>query len=194
ALDTSFNSTGTQPGFNIFDVTGKNLNDNANGLAIDRDGRIVVVGEIGTAGAEGAEVARLIGTVEKPRNLLVGGAANGTAVAFASDQATGQYNTTPFFNGNPLGTFAGNVRVAVGDVNGDGFEDGIAVTGPGPAIRFAVVSGKDGTTVLVPPTAPFAGSEGFTGGGFVASADIDQDGRAEIIVTPDRGGGPRVTV
>jgi hypothetical protein len=47
---------------------------------------------------------------------------------------------------------------------------------------------------VIPPTSPFAGSEGFTGGGFVSAADIDHDGRAEIIVSPDQGGGPRVTV
>ena len=36
-------------------------------------------------------------------------------------------------------------------------------------------------TLLVGPTAPFAGSESFTGGGFVAAADLDHDGRAAIM-------------
>ena len=34
----------------------------------------------------------------------------------------------------------------------------------------------------------------FIGGGFVAAADFDGDGRSEFIVTPDQGGGPRVSI
>jgi hypothetical protein len=40
--------------------------------------------------------------------------------------------------------------------------------------------------------APF--EAGFTGGVFVAAGDIDGDGRADVVVTPDQGGGPRVRV
>ena len=85
------------------------------------------------------------------------------------------------------------MRAATGDVNGDGTADIVLVTGPGTPIRYAVVDGKTGGT-LVGPTAPFAGSEDFTGGGFVAAGDVDGDGRAEWVLTPDQGGGPRVTV
>jgi len=191
-IDTGFDSTGTTPGKIVFDL-GAAQADAAFGTVIDNDGRIVMIGSNVTT--FGIEVARLIGTVEKGRHLLVGGATDGTAVAFASDQPTGQYNTSPVFGGSLIAAFfTGSVRVAVGDVNGDGIEDRIGLTGPGAPIRFSVISGKDGATVLVPPTAPFAGSESFTGGGFVSSADLDHDGRAEIIVTPDQGGGPRVTI
>jgi hypothetical protein len=82
--------------------------------------------------------------------------------------------------------------VAVADVNGDGVPDTITVTAPGEPIRVTVVSGVDGTTVLIPAFDPFGGD--FTGGGFVAAADLDGDGWAEFVVTPDRGGGPRVAV
>ena len=91
--------------------------------------------------------------------------------------------------------FAGstvNVRSAVGDVNGDGIDDIIGVTGPGTNIRVAVVSGADNTTVLVAAFDPFGGN--FQGGGFVTAADLDADGKAEFIVSPDQGGGPRVTI
>ena len=99
--------------------------------------------------------------------------------------------------GNPAAPFAGftgSVRSTTADVNGDGTPDTVFVTGPGTPIRFTVVSGASGNAVLVPPTAPFSGSEGFTGGGFVAAADLDGDGRAEMAFTPDQGGGPRVTI
>src|SRR5207244_693137 len=46
---------------------------------------------------------------------------------------------------------------------------------------------------LVSPTDPF-GDATFTGGAFVTAGDMDLDGRAEIVVTPDEGGGPRVVV
>lgn len=84
-----------------------------------------------------------------------------------------------------------SVRSVMADVDGDGVPDTVAVTGPGVPIRLTVLSGKDGS-VLVPPFDPFGGD--FTGGGFVAAADIDNDGRAEFVVTPDEGGGPRVSV
>jgi hypothetical protein len=57
---------------------------------------------------------------------------------------------------------------------------------------MAVVSGKDGS-VLVPPTDPF-GDANFTFGGFVTAGDIDHDGRAEWVVTPELRGGPRVVI
>jgi uncharacterized delta-60 repeat protein len=83
-------------------------------------------------------------------------------------------------------------RVALADVNGDGVRDTINVSGPGKLVRVWVVSGSDPTVLLVPEFAPFGGD--FAGGGFVAAADLDGDGRAEFVVTPDQGGGPRVVV
>src|SRR5581483_11591530 len=48
-------------------------------------------------------------------------------------------------------------------------------------------------SVLVPPTDPF-GDANFTFGGFVTAGDIDHDGWAEWVVTPELRGGPRVVV
>ena len=91
------------------------------------------------------------------------------------------------FNGSTA-----NVRTTTADVNGDGVDDIIAVTGPGTAIRVTVVSGADNTTALVAAFDPFGGN--FQGGGFASAADLDADGKAEFIVTPDQGGGPRVSI
>src|SRR5262249_51625935 len=117
----------------------------------------------------------------------------GSAAVFAPN-GSGQYSVAPTATLNPFGGPAVNVRTAVGDVNGDGVIDTVLVTGAGTPIRFAVVNGMDNTTVLIPPTAPFAGGEDVTGGGFLATADLDGDGRAEVVLCPDRGGGPRVTI
>jgi hypothetical protein len=124
--------------------------------------------------------------------LVVGGAVNGTAPLFAP--SGGQFGTTPVATLAPFGPVASNLRTAMADVNGDGTADTILVTGPGTPIRFAVVSGVDNTTLLVSPSPPFAGSENFAGGGFISAADFDGDGRSEVVVTPDLGGGPRVTI
>jgi len=127
-------------------------------------------------------------------NLAVGGSLNGQALVYLPDSGAPAYNASASATISAFGSISANVRTAVGDVNGDGTEDIILVTGPGTPIRFAVVSGIDNTTLLIPSTAPFAGSESFTGGGFVSSADFDNDGRDEVVVTPDQGGGPRVTI
>ncbi len=133
-----------------------------------------------------------LGAVElQVRPLVVSGRTNGSADVL-SPGAGGQFLATPKATVNPFGTTGANARVAVGDVNGDGIEDTILVTGPGVPLRVAVVSGVDNTTLLVQPFDPFGGD--FLGGGYVAAADLDGDGRAEFVVTPDQGGGPRVSI
>src|SRR5262249_55247264 len=125
--------------------------------------------------------------------LAVSGAPNGSATLYAPDVA-GLYDPTRTATLSPFGGVGVGLRTAVADVDGDGIRDTVCVTGPGTPIRFAVVSGKDNSTVLVAPTAPFAGSESFTGGGVVAGAGIDRGGRSQIVVTPGPGGGARGAV
>jgi hypothetical protein len=100
-------------------------------------------------------------------------------------------------NGAALGSLVafdpsvtGGVRVAAGDVTGDGIPDVIAGAGPGTASRVRVF---DGSTFL--PVRDFVAFEPtFTGGVFVAAGDVDGDGFADLVVTPDESGGPRVRV
>jgi uncharacterized delta-60 repeat protein len=166
-------------------------NDFANGVVLTPTGRIDIVG--GSGSPSNFAAARLIGTVEEGRNLGVAGPLTGGAVEYIPS-GTGIYFTNPSFTLAPFGAFSGNVRTAIGDVNGDGVQDTVVVSGPGISVRFAVVSGVDNKTLLVPPTAPFAGSTDFTGGCFVSVGDFDGDGHAEIVVTPDQGGGSRVSI
>ncbi|MBX9628728.1 MAG: FG-GAP-like repeat-containing protein [Gemmataceae bacterium] len=188
-FDPGFNPAGPIPGFNRFDF-GANAAEFAGAGTITPQGRVVIAGSDTTAG--GARAARLIGTVEKAPPLAAGGSTDGAAAVFTQTFATGQYGGAAAATVAAFGTTAVNARTATGDVNGDRVPDTIVVTGPGTGVRFAVVSGVDNTTVLIPPTDPFGG--GFTGGGFVAAGDFDNDGRAEVIVTPDQGGGPRVVI
>jgi hypothetical protein len=87
-------------------------------------------------------------------------------------------------------TFTGGVRVATADVNNDGTPDVIAGTGPGRATLVRIFDGRSGAQIG--QIAPF--EVAFTGGVFVAAGDINRDGFAEIVVSPDEGGGPRVQV
>jgi hypothetical protein len=88
------------------------------------------------------------------------------------------------------GGFQGGVRVAVGDVNGDGVSDIITAPGPGGGPDVRVLDGRTGA-----PIRDFmAYAPGFTGGLYVAAADLNGDGKADIITSPGPGGGPDVRV
>src|SRR5438067_1979201 len=115
---------------------------------------------------------------------------NGTAVAYLP--AGGRFGSSPGLTLSPFGGVPANVRSTSADVNADGTPDLVLATGPGTPVRFAVIDGRDGTTVLVPATDPFGGD--FTGGAFVAAGDLNGDGRAEWVVTPDQGGGPNTVI
>jgi hypothetical protein len=93
-----------------------------------------------------------------------------------------------FFAFDPA--FTGGVRVAVADVTGDRAPDLIAGAGPGGGPRVQVFDGATGKAVRD----FFAFEPTFAGGVYVASADFDRDGFADLVVSADVGGGPRVRV
>ena len=88
-------------------------------------------------------------------------------------------------------SFTGGVRVAQGDVNGDGVDDIVTATGIGGGPRIRVFSGADNSVVLFDF---FAYESTFRGGVFVAVADVNGDGKADLITGTESGGGPRVRV
>ena len=63
-------------------------------------------------------------------------------------------------------------------MTGDGFEDIIAAAGPGGGPHVKVFDGRSGGEVM----SLFAYAAGFQGGVFVAAADVNHDGFADIIV------------
>jgi hypothetical protein len=101
------------------------------------------------------------------------------------------------FNGAVLGSFfafnpnfIGGVRVAAGDVNHDGFADVIAAAGAGGGPEVKVYDGATGNLI----GDFFAYPSTFSGGVYVASADVNGDGFADIITGPGPGGPPLVNV
>ncbi len=91
-------------------------------------------------------------------------------------------------------SFIGGVRVAAGDVNGDGTPDIIAAAGPGAGPHVRIFDGTTGQQISGPLGSFFAYDPGFTGGVFVAVAFLDGDNRADVITGPGSGGGPHVKI
>jgi hypothetical protein len=116
---------------------------------------------------------------------------------------------SPVFS-SPPGSFSVPApRVAVADVNGDGFQDLILASGPGSRPTVAVIDGQklagSGGNMLHNsdliggqpffPFAPDAATGGFfTGGLNVAAGDISGSGAASIVLSEDTGGSPTVRV
>jgi hypothetical protein len=136
----------------------------------------------------GADELQLLPPVTTPAGAppLAAGADEGSGAArlYNADGSV-RMTLTPFGAG-----FAGGVRVAVADFNRDGTPDLVVGTGPGRATEVQVLDGGSGAVLF--RVNPFEAA--FTGGVYVAAGDLDGDGRPELVVTPDRGGGPRVQV
>jgi hypothetical protein len=83
--------------------------------------------------------------------------------------------------------FGGGVDVALGDVNDDGEME--IITSPagrgGPNIKVYSLDGRELSSFM-------AYDPAFSGGVNVAAVDVDDDGEAEIITAPGRGGGPHI--
>jgi hypothetical protein len=80
-----------------------------------------------------------------------------------------------FFAYDP--SFAGGVRVAAGDVNGDGVADIITGAGAGAGPHVKVFDGRSGAEVQ----SFFAYGADFTGGVYVAAAVLNGDGIVDIV-------------
>jgi len=84
--------------------------------------------------------------------------------------------------------FQGGVRVALGDVNGDGIVDVITAPGPGGQPLIRVFDGRDYSLV----SQFLAYDPRVLNGVWVAAADVTGTGRTEIATGAGDGGGPHV--
>ena len=170
-----------------------------NVLTITGSGVIVVeAAQPGTADFTAASPVRIRLTVDSapvppvttPSFGLVGykefavGSGKSATVNFYGPDGTLRSSTNPL-SGSPTG-----VRVAAGDINGDGIADQVVGTGPGVPTEVKVLDGSTGAVLF--SVQPFESS--FTGGVYVAVGDVNGDGVPDVIITPDEGGGPRARV
>jgi hypothetical protein len=128
-------------------------------------GRWIASGNID--GAPGEEIVTGTAAGDRPQVRVFDGGGGDTGVRFWAFEPS----------------FRGGVRVASCDVDGDGMDEIIAGQGAGgSSIRVVKVVG--GTIVDVVAFDPFEST--FLGGVFVACADLNGDGRGDIVV----GAGP----
>jgi hypothetical protein len=116
------------------------------------------------------------------------GAEGGAAQAFTVN-ASGALTAigpkiTPFVGGGSV------IRSVVADFNGDGTPDLAFGAGTGATAAVRVLNGRTGRD-LVGTTEVL---NGFAGGVYLAAGDVNGDGRAELAVSADAGGGLRVTL
>ena len=97
-------------------------------------------------------------------------------------------------DGVPISSFApydagfrGGVNVAAADLNGDGKAEIVTGAGPGGGPNVKVFNAAGGLLASF-----FAYDPGFRGGVNVAAADVNGDGKAELVTGAGPGGGPHV--
>jgi choice-of-anchor C domain-containing protein len=137
-----------------------------------RGGLTVAVGDLTGDGIP--DFVSAPGTNEAPRVVVFGGTDGQPVSSFLTHEES----------------FLGGVFVATGDLDGDGFPEVVAGAGESGGSRITVTDPRSGEMIA----SFFAYEPTFSGGVRVAVADIDGDGRSEIITGPGFGGGPHVRI
>lgn len=161
---------------------------NGDTLGEARERFVVSLSNAVNAGIEDGDAVGVIR--DDDHHLLVTGAGNSSLVRVFN--ATNGRLTDSFDAFGP--GFRGGVRVATGDVNGDGVNDIIAGAGLAGGARVRVF---DGVTLQ-----PFPGVLGnleafgqfYRGGVHVAAGDVNGDGLADVIVAPSAGASGEVRI
>jgi hypothetical protein len=114
-----------------------------------------------------------VGLADEPVYLAVAqGPGGGLVRVFDFQTGAERFQLAPFGPG-----YGGGVRVATGDVTGDGTPDVVCVSGLGRVTTVKVFDGIDGGKLAA--FRPFGDND--AGGASVALADFNADGRADVV-------------
>ncbi|MFM8271091.1 MAG: DUF4394 domain-containing protein [Gemmata sp.] len=187
-------AAGSDAGFDIFEAVGPASGPNNNGLGVAyatlttadgvtrlytidlTTGAATVVGAVGAAGATAT-----VGLAAAPEGTLVVGSGpgvNGDVRLLDPSTGTVRAGVVPFAG------FAGGVRVATGDVNGDGVPDAVVAAVQAANGHVKVFDGTTGAELL-----SFFAFEGFNGSVNVGSGDVNGDGFADVLVVASGANG-----
>jgi hypothetical protein len=192
---------------NVFTIISNNATDAVSGTFINQpQGSFYTVGnytfQISYTGGTGNDVTLTVTSVVSPPVVVVPG--KKFTFATAADAGGGPMVTVNYSDGHTNSFFAydqnftGGVRIAMGDINGDGFSDLVTATGIGGGPHIKVWDLRTGTPMQV--ASFFAFESNFTGGLYIACGNLNNDvnpntGKVydDIIVGAGPGGGPRIT-
>ena len=180
--------TATNNGDGTWSLSGSNLTPLPNGTFDVQVQSTDVAGNTGTDTSTNELVVQ--STITPPLSSRPSRFSVGAGVGGSSQVTVYSPTGDAEFQVNAFPGFMGGVRTAIGDINNDGIDDVIVGTGPGRATQVRVIDGATQQQLFT--IDPFEAS--FTGGVYVAAGDVNGDGFADIIITPDEGGGPRVRV
>jgi len=121
-------------------------------------------------------------------DVIVGAGQGGEPSVAVFNGKTGEV-ITRFFAYAP--GFRGGVRVAAADTNNDGRIDIVTGSGIGARGTLNIFDGADSFKLK---SAVFTLEDSFQGGVYVGSGDLNNDGRAEVIVGAGQGTTPTVVV
>lgn len=146
-------------------------------------GVFVAAGDVNGDGIPDIAVSADVGGGPRVRIFL--GTPSGTFVAGAD------------FNAIDDPRFRGGTRIAIGDINADGFGDLIVVAGPGGGPRVAIFDGRTLSGDVDPTRLVkdfFAFDPNLTDGAYAASGDVNGDNFDDLVFGAGSGGSPRVVV
>ena len=192
---------------NVFTIISNNATDAVSGTFINQpQGSLYTVGnytfQISYTGGTGNDVTLTVTSVVSPPVVVVPGVKQ--TFATAADAGGGPMVTVNYSDGHTKSFFAydqnftGGVRIAMGDINGDGFSDLVTATGVGGGPHIKIWDLRTGTPMQV--ASFFAFESNFTGGLYIACGNLNGDVNPntgivydDIIVGAGPGGGPRIT-